>query len=172
MRSLFIILFLSSSFILSAQSSQKVGCIDSKYIFSKIPDYITAETSLKQMAAIWQKEIEEKKNSIDQQYKNYEADKILLSAEMKVKKEQDIAKAEQELKEMQNKYFGKEGELFKQREKLVKPIQDKVYKAIKDYADSKGYAVIIDKAGEVSVLYVNAKNEISNDILKQLGYSN
>jgi outer membrane protein len=73
---------------------------------------------------------------------------------------------------MQNKYFGKEGELFKQREKLVKPIQDKVYKAIKDYADSKGYAVIIDKAGEISVLYVNAKNEISNDILKQLGYSN
>jgi outer membrane protein len=172
MKNLLLILSLTCSLALSAQSAQKVGCIDSKYIFSKIPDYAAAETKLKQMAADWQKEIDAKKNSIDQLYKNFEADKILLSAEMKVKREQDIAKAEQELKDMQNQYFGAEGELFKQREKLVKPIQDKVYKAIKDFAETKGYAVIIDKAGDVSVLYVNAKNEISGDILKQLGYSN
>ena len=159
MKSLLIILFLSSSLILAAQSAQKVGCIDSKYIFSKIPDYTAAETSLKQMATDWQKEIEAKKNSIDQQYKNYEADKILLSAEMKVKKEQDIAKAEQELKEMQNKYFGKEGELFKQREKLVKPIQDKVYKAIKDADPNHLYLG--------SRIHSNAKNNpyILNNLL-------
>jgi len=164
---------LFSAFCLHAQSSsQKVGCIDSKYIFSKIPDYATAETSIKQMASDWQKEIDAKKNSIDLMYKNYEADKILLSAEMKTKKEQDIAKAEQELMDLQNKYFGQNGELIKQREKLIRPIQDKVYKAVKDYADAKGYALIIDKAGEISVIYVNAKNDISNDILKQLGYSN
>ncbi len=172
MKKLLIIFCLLCSMGLMAQSAQKVGCIDSKYIFSKIPDYTAAETKIKEMAVSWQKEIDAKKNSIDQLYKNYEADKILLSAEMKTKREQDIAKAEQELKDLQNQYFGKDGELFKQREKLIKPIQDKVYKAVKDYAESKGYALIIDKAGDVSVLYVNAKNEISGDILKQLGYSN
>lgn len=172
MKKLLIIFCLLSSFVAIAQSAQKVGCIDSKYIFSKIPDYTAAEAKIKEMAANWQKEIDAKKNSIDLLYKNYEADKILLSAEMKTKREQDIAKAEQELKDLQNQYFGAEGELFKQREKLVKPIQDKVYKAIKDFAEAKGYAVIIDKSSGLSVLYVNAKNEISGDILKQLGYSN
>lgn len=173
MKNILLILCLFGTLALGAQSSsQKVGCIDSKYIFSKIPEYATAETSLLQMTADWQKEIDAKKNSIDLMYKNYEADKILLSAEMKVKREQDIAKAEQELKDLQNKYFGQNGELLKQREKLIRPIQDKVYKAIKDYADAKGYSLIIDKSGEVSVIYVNAKNEISNEILKQLGYSN
>lgn len=167
MRNFLFILSLLFSLTLSAQ---KVGCVDTKYILDNIPDYKTAQSKLEQISIEWQKEIEVKKLTIDQMYKNYQADKILLSQEMCLKKEQEIEKAEKELQELQEKYFGKNGELFKEREKLVKPIQDKVFNAIKQLAESKGYSLIIDKAGSTSVLYVSSKNEHSNDILKQLGY--
>ena len=167
MRSLLIIFSLLLSISLSAQ---KVGCVDTKYILDHIPDYKTAQSKLEQLSNDWQKEIEGKKTSIEQMYKNYQADKILLSQEMRLKKEQEIEKAEKDLEELQEKYFGIDGELFKEREKLVKPIQDKVFSAIKQLAESKGYTLIIDKAGSTSVLYISTKNEHSNDILKQLGY--
>ncbi len=168
---LFIVAFLGILSV-NAQTASKVGCVDTKYIFSKIPEYLSAETKLKELSSTWEKEIAIKKSSIDQLHRNFEADKILLSSEMKIKKEQEITSAEKELIELQNKYFGENGELFKEREKLIKPIQDKVFKAIKDYAESKSYSVILDRSSDLSVLYVNSKNEISNDILKQLGYSN
>ncbi len=163
-------LFIFSFLFSVALNAQKVGCVDTKYILDHIPDYKTAQTKLEQISAEWQKEIEVKKASIDQMYKNYQADKILLSQEMRLKKEQEIEKAEKELHDLQEKYFGIDGELFKEREKLVKPIQDKVFNAVKQLAESKGYTLIIDKAGSTSVLYISSKNEHSNDILKQLGY--
>jgi outer membrane protein len=163
-------LFLFSFLFSVALNAQKVGCVDTKYILDHIPDYKTAQSKLEQLSVEWQKEIEVKKASIDQMYKNYQADKILLSQEMRLKKEQEIEKAEKELHALQEKYFGIDGELFKEREKLVKPIQDKVFNAVKQLAESKGYTLIIDKAGSTSVLYISSKNEHSNDILKQLGY--
>jgi len=167
MKNIFLLLSLVCSLALSAQ---KVGCVDTKYILDNIPEYKSAQSALEKTALDWQKEIEVKKLAIDQLYKNYQADKILLSQEMRTKKEQEIEKSEQELQDLQEKYFGKDGDLFKEREKLVKPIQDKVFAAIKSLAESKGYALIIDKAGSTSVLYISSKNEHSNDILKQLGH--
>ncbi|MCX6182337.1 MAG: OmpH family outer membrane protein [Bacteroidetes bacterium] len=164
----FLIIF--SLLLTVSLSAQKVGCVDTKYILDHIPDYKSAENKLEQMSNEWQKEIEVKKVAIEQMYKNYQADKILLSQEMRLKKEQEIEQAEKELQDLQEKYFGIDGELIKQREKLVKPIQDKVFAAIKQMAESKGYNLIIDKAGSTSVLYISSKNEHSNDILKQLGY--
>ncbi|MFM7021613.1 MAG: OmpH family outer membrane protein [Flavobacteriales bacterium] len=165
-----ILIFISFLFFSITLNAQKVGCVDTKYILDHIPEYKSAQSKLEQLSAEWQKEIEAKKASIEQMYKNYQADKILLSQEMRLKKEQEIEKAEKELEELQEKYFGIDGELVREREKLVKPIQDKVFSAIKQLAEAKGYTLIIDKAGSTSVLYISSKNEHSNDILKQLGY--
>jgi outer membrane protein len=156
--------------ILPAQQAAKFGYVDSDYIMGQIPEYKAAQSELDKTSVQWQKEIDSKYEEVDKLYKSYQADAILLTDEMKKKRENEIINKEKEVKDLQKQRFGVDGELFKKRQELVKPIQDKVYNAIKAVADKKGLGFILDKSGQVSLLYANTKYDISDDVLVYLGY--
>lgn len=104
-------------------------------------------------------------------YKNYQSDLVFLSAEMKTKREEEIVKKEQEAQDLKRKYFGPEGELYKKRESLMKPIQDEVYNAVKEISEDKGYQIVWDRASAMSIIFASPKIDISNEVLIKLGYS-
>ena len=156
---------------LSAQSgAAKFGYVDTDYIMGEIPEYKAAQSELDKTSVQWQKEIDTKYAEIDKLYKAYQADAILLTDEMKKKRENEIVNKEKEVKDLQKQRFGVDGELFKKRQELVKPLQDKVYNAIKSVAERRGLGFVMDKAGQVSLLYANSKYDISDEVLVFLGY--
>ncbi len=166
------ILLAGSILLFSATTfAQKFAYVDTDYILKQIPDYKEAQEQLDKLSIEWQKQIEKKYAEIDKLYKDYQAEQILLTDEMKRKREDDIMKKEREAKELQKQKFGVDGELFQKRQELVKPIQDKVYKAVKDIATVGQYAIIFDKSSGLTMLYTNAKYDKSDDVLKKLGYS-
>ena len=150
--------------------AQKFAYVDTKYILSNISEYKSAQQQLDKISVTWQKEIETKYAEIDKLYKAFQAEQILLTEDMKRKREAEIINKEKEAKTLQKKRFGVDGDLFKKRQELVKPIQDKIYEAIKEIASSGNYSVIFDKAGEVSMLYSDPKYDKSEDVLNKLGY--
>jgi outer membrane protein len=165
-----LILVLTSLFTNAQGGAAKFGYVDTDYIMGQIPEYKAAQTELDKTSIQWQKEIETKFAEIDKLYKAYQADAILLTEDMKKKRENEILNKEKEVKDLQKQRFGVDGELFKKRQELVKPIQDKVYNGIKAVAEKKGLGFILDKSGQVSILYANSKYDISEDILVHLGY--
>jgi outer membrane protein len=150
--------------------AQKYAYIDSEYIMENIPEYKDAQTELDNLSKQWQKEIEQKFKEIDNLYKAFQAESVLLPEDIKKKRENEIIAAEKEAKDLQKKRFGKDGDLFKKRQDLVKPIQDKVYNAIEKRAQDKNYIFVFDKAGSLTIMYADAKYDISDDILDDLGY--
>jgi outer membrane protein len=149
--------------------AQKFAYVDTKYILDNLPEYAEAQAQLDDLATQWQTEVEEKFAEVEKMYQDYQAQSVLLPEDMKKKKEQEIIDLEVEAKQSQRKYFGKDGELFKKRQELVKPIQEKIYNAIQDLAEDYNYGVIFDKSGSLSMMYANPKYDISDDVLDQLG---
>ena len=166
--------FILATFALVALSTgsyaQKFCFVDSKYILENIPEYKAAQDQLDQVSVEWQKEIEEKFSAIDRMYKDYQKEEILLTEKMKKKRQDEIIAKEKEAKELQKKRFGFEGDLFKKRQELVKPIQDKVFNACKEIAIESSYAFILDKSSDLIMLYASEKFDKSDDVLKKLGY--
>ena len=152
-------------------NAQRFGYVDSNYILENIPEYQQKQQELNEISVQWQQEIEAMYAEIDRMYKDYQAEQILLTDDMKRKREEQIIEKEKEAKEKQKQRFGFQGDLFQKRQEFTKPIQDKVYAAIKEIADARGYAVIFDKAGTLTMLYTSAKYDLSEDILDELGYS-
>ena len=150
--------------------AQKYAYVDSKYILENISEYKAANQQLDQLSIAWQKEIEAKYASIDKLYKDYQAEQILLTEDMKRKRETEITAKEKEVKEFQKQKFGYEGELFKKKQELTKPIQDKIYNAVKKLATDQSYAVIFDKSSDLIMLYSNPKYDKSDDVLAAMGY--
>ena len=150
--------------------AQKYAYIDSQYILDNISEYKAAQQQLDQLSISWQKEIEAKYTVIDKLYKDFQAEQILLTDEMKRKREAEITTKEKEVKEFQKQKFGFEGELFKKKQELVKPIQDKIYNAVKKIATEQSYAVIFDKSSDLVMLYTNPKYDKSDEILTAMGY--
>jgi outer membrane protein len=151
--------------------AQRFGYVDSNYILESIPEYQQKQNELDEISVQWQQEIEAMYAEIDRMYKDYQAEQILLTDDMKRKREEQIIEKEKEAKEKQKQRFGYQGDLFQKRQQFTKPIQDKVYAAIKELADARGYAVIFDKAGSLTMLYTAAKYDLSEDVLDELGYS-
>jgi outer membrane protein len=151
-------------------SAQKFAFVDTEYILNNIPEYKIAQDQLDELSVKWQKEIEEKFAAIDKMYKAYQAEAVLLPEDMKRKKEEAIILKEKEAKELQKQRFGKDGDLFKKRQELVKPIQDKVYTAVEEMATTGNFAIIFDKAGSLSILYSNPRFDKSDEVLEKLGY--
>ncbi len=151
--------------------SQKFAYVDSDYILEHIPEYNSAQTTLDNLTLQWQKEIETKFAEIDKMYKTYQTESVLLPEEMKRKREDDIIAKEKEVKNLQQKRFGKDGDLTKKREELIKPIQEKIYTALQEIASQGNYAVIFDKAGSISMVFTNPKFDISEEVLTKMGYS-
>jgi outer membrane protein len=156
----------------SFTQAQRYCVIDSKYILENLPDYKNAQDKLDEVSAQWQKEVDAKGQQVKKMYNSYQAEKVMLSGEMQTKREEEIVKREDEAKKLQRKYFGQDGEIFKKRQELVKPIQDKVYNAIQKMASNKNYDIIFDKSAGISVFYSDTKLDKSKDILLELGVSN
>lgn len=168
-----ILFALACIFTLSFASAQKFAYVDSDYILKNIPAYTAAQDQLDQISATWQKEIEAIYAEIDKMYKDFQAEKVLLTEELKSKRENEIIAKEKQAKELQKKYFGKEGDLYKKRQELIKPIQDDIFNTVKEIAAEGGYSVIFDTSGGgVSMLYTDSKYDKSDDVLKKLGYKN
>ena len=172
MRKITVIIALLFITTLSSFAQQKFAFVDTDYILKKIPSYEAAQQKLDEISVEWQKEIEGYYTQIDKLYKNYQSEKVLLTEEMKKKREEEIINKEKEVKVLQKKYFGKEGQLYKKRQELVKPIQDEVYDAVKEIATDGNYGVVFDIASGATVLFSNPKFDVSDEILKKLGYKN
>ena len=153
-------------------AAQKYAFVDSEYIRKNIPAFNQAQEQLDKLSQQWEKEVSDGYAVVEQMYKSYQNDVVLLSQEMKAKREEAIIAKEKEMKDLQNKYFGVEGDLFKKREELVKPIQDEILKAIKTIAADGSYAVIFDTASGGNILFANPKYDISDQVLEKLGYKN
>jgi len=151
--------------------AQKMAYVDTEYILSNIPAYKEAQEQLNKLTTQWQKEIESEYSDIDKLYKQFQVDKLLLSEEMKNKREQEIMQKEKDTKQLQKKRFGPDGDRFKKEQELIKPIQDEVYNAIKDIASSSNFGIIFDSSSSsLTMLYTDPKYDISDEVLKKMGY--
>lgn len=149
--------------------AQHYCIIDSKYILEKVSDYKDAQTKLDNLSKAWQDEIDNKMADVDKMYKGYQAERPMLSDEMRKKREDEIVAKEKNAKDLQKQRFGYEGDLFKKREELIKPIQDRVYNAVQKMASQKGYDLVLDKAGGITLFYADPRLDRSDDVLKVLG---
>ena len=152
--------------------AQKYAIIDTKYILDKMPDYKLAQKQLDDVATGWQKEIDDLQANLDRMYKDYEAEQVMLSEDLRKKRENQLFDKEKFLRDQQRKRFGFEGDLFKKRQELIKPIQDKVYNAVQKLAVQRGYDFILDKSEGITVIFADPKLEKSEDVLRELGIKN
>lgn len=164
---LFITLFLLGA--ASVTNAQHYCIIDSKYILDKMSDYKDAQSKLDNLSKAWQDEIDVKMAEVERMYKAYQAEKPMLSDEMRNRRQDEIVAKEKGAKDLQKQRFGYEGDLFKKRQEFVKPIQDRVFNAVQKVASSKGYDLVLDKAGGVTLFYADPKLDRSDDVLKILG---
>jgi outer membrane protein len=149
--------------------AQKYAIIDTKYILDKMPDYKTAQTQLDNIAKAWQKEIDDMQQDLDKMYKTYDAEQVMLSDDLKKKREDQLFMKEKTVRDMQRQRFGFEGDLFKKRQELIQPIQNKVYNAVQKLAVQRGYDFILDKSEGITVIFADPKLEKSDDVLRELG---
>jgi len=152
-----------------AAHAQRYAIVDTKFILDKMPEYQDAQKKLDQTSLQWQKEIDDKQLVLDKMYKDYEAEQVMLSDELKKKREDEIFNKEKEVRDLQRKRFGFEGDLFKRRQELIKPVQDKVYNAIQKIAVNRMYDFILDKSEGITVIFADPKLDKSEDVLKELG---
>jgi len=152
-----------------AHAQQRYCFIDSKYILEKISDYKDAQTKLDNLSKSWQDEIDAKMADVEKMYKGYQAEKPMLSDDMRNKRQDEIVAKEKEAKDLQKQRFGYEGDLFKKRQELVKPIQDRVFNAVQKMASTKGFELVFDKSGGVTLFYADPKLDKSDEVLKILG---
>lgn len=152
--------------------AQKFAFIDSDYILENIPAFNAAQEQLDQLSQQYQKELESMYAEIEKMYQDFQAESVLLSEDMKRKREDVIISREKEYKDLQRKYFGPNGDLFKRRQTLVQPIQDDIFNAVQEIANEGSYAVIFDKAGGTTMLFTNPRFDLSDQVLQKLGYKN
>jgi outer membrane protein len=152
--------------------AQKFAFVDSEYIRNNIPAFTAAQQQLDKLSEGWEKEVADGYAAVEQMYKDYQAEVVLLTQDQKRKREESIIAREKEVKELQNAYFGIEGELFKKREEMVKPIQDEILRAIKEISVEGSYAVIFDTSAGSNILFANPRYDLSDQVLQKLGYKN
>lgn len=163
---IFLLLGITTSF------AQKYAYVDTDFILGKLPAYVAAQEQLDKLSQKYQKELETLHSELDQIYKDYQAEVVLLSHDMKKKREEQIVNKEKEYKRLQRQYFGPEGDLAKKKEALVKPVQDDVFNAIQAIAEQGAYSIVFDKAGSMTMIYTNPKFDLSDQVLQKLGYKN
>lgn len=169
MKKFFVILTLVICTSLSS-FAQRFAYVDSDYILKHIPEYTSAQKQLDALSSQWQKEVDRRFSDIEKLYKAYQADQVLLTEDMRKKREYEIIEKEKAAKEFQRVKFGFEGELFQQRSKLVKPIQERVAKAIQVVAENQQLDMIFDKTSEITLLYASPRLDKSNEVITRLGY--
>jgi outer membrane protein len=165
-----LVVFVLSFFVaVGFVNSQRYAIIDTKYILDKLPEYKNADQQLAQIGTQWQKEIDDKQAQLTLMYRNFDAEQFMLSDELKKKREDQLFNMEKDIRELQKRRFGYEGDLFKERQKLVKPVQDKVYNAIQKMAVNRGYDFVLDKSEGITVIFADPKLDKSEEVLRELG---
>ncbi len=154
---------------MSVKAQQRYAVIDTKYILERIPAYKEADAKLKLTGEQWQKEIDDLQVQLDKMYKNYESEQFMLTEALKKKREDELFEKEKQVRDLQKKRFGYEGDLFKERQRLIKPVQDKVYDAIQKIATSRSYDFVLDKSEGITIIFADPKLDKSDDVLKELG---
>ncbi len=152
-------------------TAQKFALVDMDYILRNVPAYEMANEQLNQVSQRWEKEVNELSKAAETLYKNYQSDMVFLTDDQKKKREEEIVAKEKEVTDLRYKYFGPEGELYKKRQSLMKPIQEDVYNAVKAVAEEKGYQTIFDRASSQSIVFASPRIDVSNEVLAKLGYS-
>jgi len=165
-----LILFTAILLTTSNTFAQKFAYVDTDYIITKIPDFVQAEEKMNDFSEQWQSEIETAYAEVDQMYRDYQSEQVLLTAEMKIKREEAIIAKEKSVQGLQQKYFGSEGELYKKRQELIKPIQDRIFDAVQQLAANNKYSVIFDSSSDLIMLYSNPDLDKSDKVLELMGY--
>ena len=155
-----------------SMQAQKFALIDMDYIFKNIPAYERANEQLTQVSKKWQAEVDALTTEAQTMYKNYQNEVVFLSKEQKKAKQDAIMEKEKQASDRKRKYFGPEGELYKKRTSLMSPIQEEVYNAVKDVADLRGYQLVLDRASDAGIIFGSPKIDISDEVLRKLGYAN
>ncbi len=163
---LFAIIFTFAAF---AGNAQRYAIIDTRYILEKVPDYREAQKKLDNFSELWAKDLEQRQAAMDKMYKDYDAEQVMLTDVLKKKREDELYNKEKELRDLQKKRFGFEGDLFKKRQELIKPIQDRVYNAVQKLAVEKLYDFILDKSEGITVIFADPKLDKSDDVLRNMG---
>lgn len=148
--------------------AQRVAVVDVNALLSELPEYKTAQSELDKISSKWRQEISIEMDKVKSLYNKYQAEQVLLSDEIRAQREQEIVDKESSVMEMQKLRFGPDGDLFKRRQELVKPVQDKVIAAIEDFADDRGYDLILDKGGSAGILFLNEELDKTDDVRKRL----
>jgi outer membrane protein len=164
-----IVAFLLITTFALASNAQRYAIIDTKYILEKVPEYKDAQTKLDGFSELWQKELDQKQAALDKMYKDFDAEQVMLTDVLKKKREDELFNKEKELRDLQKKRFGFDGDLFKKRQELVKPIQDRVYNAVQKLAVEKLYDFILDKSEGITVIFADPKLDKSDDVLRNMG---
>ena len=165
----FSVFFLIGSFGLNFVSAQKFGYIDSDFILGKMPEYQKAQGEIDQLAAGWQKELEDMSAKVESLYASFKAEEVLLTEEMRNERQVEIKKKEAELKEYQKKIFGFDGLYFLKKKELIKPLQDKVWDAVEKVAKANRLAIVFDKAAELTMIYTDPRHDYTDFVLEELG---
>ena len=150
--------------------SQKFAYVDSDYILSKMPEFSQAEEKIDDFSKEWQSEIESAYEEVEQMYRDYQSEQVLLTSEMKTKREEAIMEKEKSVQSLQQKYFGNNGDLYKKRQDLIKPIQDRIFDAVQQLAASNKYSIIFDASSDLIMLYSNPDLDKSDKVLELMGY--
>ena len=153
-----------------ASYAQKFALVDMEYILKNVPAYEMANEQLNQVSQRWQREVEAVSKEAETMYKNYQSEMVFLTDNQKKKREEEIVAKEKEATELRYKYFGPQGELYKKRQSLIKPIQDEVYNAVKKVSEERGYQVIFDRASSQNIIFASPRIDVSNEVLTKMGY--
>ena len=164
-----LLLFVAVTTMAITAQAQRVAYVDVAQILSSMPEYEAAQKTLDQTAEKWKQEVEQEYTKIEEMYRRYQAEQVLLSDKARSQREDEIIEKENQARALQQKRFGPEGQLFQKRKELVKPLQDKVYNTIQEYASDKNYDIIFDKSAGTTLIFANPQYDKTDDILKKLG---
>ena len=165
-----------SAFLLATVSSaafaqQRIAFIDSESVLNQIPEYATVQQQVDRLAAEWEAELDEERKKVDEMFREYQARELLFTNEERRKKREDIVRAEEGIERLRSKYFGPEGELFTEQDKLMRPIQERILTAVEEIATEEGYDYVFDRSGDFLFLYAREQHDISEKVLEELGVS-
>lgn len=150
-------------------AQQSIAYIDSDFILERTPEYQTIQQQLDRIAEEWQSELDERRQELDQQFREYQARELLYTNEERQRRRQEIVRAEEELEQLRVRYFGPEGEIFAEQERLMRPLQERILEAVEHVANAEGYDYVFDKSGEFLFMFARPQYDLSNDVLEELG---
>lgn len=151
------------------QAQQKIGYVDSDYILQLVPEFATIQQNIDRQASEWEAEIEQSQQKVDEMFREYQARELLYTNEERQRKREEIVQAEEEAERLRMRYFGPEGELFLQQDNLMRPLQEKLMKAIEDVAAEEGFDYIFDKSGDFLFLFARDQFDLSDRVLEEMG---